>query len=84
MLVGLISQPFYAVAMAHTVPSMYAVRFLDHPVGAVVNFYVQSWATPNIMYTLALGLMLIWSLRERRYVYVATIALFVWRAQCYI
>ena len=59
LLVGLISQPFYAVALAHTTKAMYAIRFADNPVGAVLNFYVQSWYTPNIMYTLALALMVI-------------------------
>lgn len=81
LLMGLISQPFYAVALAHTVPAMYAVRFADNPLGAVMNFYVQSWAVPNIMLTLALGLMLIWSLREGQYVCALSVALFVWRAQ---
>ena len=81
LLVGLISQPFYAVALAHTVPAMYAVRFADNPLGAVMNFYVQSWAVPNIMLTLALGLMLIWSLREGQYVCALSVALLVWKAQ---
>ncbi len=81
LLVGLISQPFYAVALAHTVPAMYAVRFADNPLGAVMNFYVQSWAMPNIMLTLALGLMLIWSLREGQYVCALSVALLVWKAQ---
>ena len=79
--VGLISQPFYAVALGHTVPAMYAIRFVDNPVGAAINFYVQSWAVPNIMYTLALGLMAVWSLREGQYVCTAALALYVWRAQ---
>ena len=81
LLVGQISQPFYAVALAHTVPAMYAVRFADNPLGAVMNFYVQSWAVPNIMLTLALGLMLIWSLREGQYVCALSVALLVWKAQ---
>lgn len=81
LLIGMISQPFYAVALGHTTQAMYAVRFADNPVGAVVNFYVQSWAVPNIMYTLALGLMLIWSLREGQYVCAAALALYVWKAQ---
>jgi len=81
LLMGLISQPFYAVALAHTVPAMYAVRFTDNPLGAVMNFYVQSWAVPNIMLTLALGLMLIWSLREGQYICALSVALFVWKAQ---
>ncbi|MBQ3303786.1 MAG: hypothetical protein IJH03_04505, partial [Clostridia bacterium] len=81
LLMGLISQPFYAVALAHTVPAMYAERFADNPLGAVMNFYVQSWAVPNIMLTLALGLMLIWSLREGQYVCALSVALLVWKAQ---
>ena len=81
LLMGLISQPFYAVALAHTVPAMYAMRFADNPLGAVMNFYVQSWAVPNIMLTLALGLMLIWSLREGQYVCALSVALLVWKAQ---
>ena len=81
LLMGLISQPFYAVALAHMVPAMYAVRFADNPLGAVMNFYVQSWAVPNIMLTLALGLMLIWSLREGQYVCALSVALLVWKAQ---
>ncbi len=81
LLIGLISQPFYAVALAHTNNAMYAVRFADNPVGAVMNFYVQSWGVPNIMLTLALGLMLIWSLREGQYVYTAALALLVWKLQ---
>ena len=81
LLMGMISQPFYAVALAHTVPAMYTVRFADNPLGAVTNFYLQSWAVPNIMFTLALGLMLIWSLREGQYVCALAVALFVWKAQ---
>lgn len=81
MLMGLVSQPFYAVALAHTTPAMYTVRFADDPLGAVMNFYLQSWAVPNIMLTLALGLMLIWSLREGQYVCALSVALFVWKAQ---
>lgn len=79
--VGLISQPFYAVALGHTTRAMYAIRFVDNPVGAAVNFYVHSWAVPNIMYTLALGLMVIWSLREGQFVCTLALALYVWKAQ---
>lgn len=83
-LVGLISQPFYALAMGHTVPSMYAVAFRDNPVGAVVNFYVQSWAHPNIFLTLCVGLMIVWTIRERQLVLTLALMLFVWKAQSHI
>lgn len=79
--VGLISQPFYAVALAHTNQRMYAVRFVDNPIGAVFNFYVQSWSVPNIMYTLALGLLVIWSIRERQFACTVALALIIWKVQ---
>lgn len=81
VLVGLISQPFYALALGHTNPSMYAIAFRDNPVGAVVNFYVQSWATPNIFLALALGMMVIWTIRERQLILTLALALFVWKVQ---
>ena len=81
MAVGLISQPFYAIALAHTTPRMYAIAFAENPIGAIINFYVESWATPNIMYTLALGLLVIWSIRDRQFVCTAALALLIWKVQ---
>ena len=78
---GLISQPFYAIALAHTTSSMYAIRFVDNPVGAVVNFYVQCWTVPNIMYTLAFGLLLIWAIRDKQFVCALALMLLVWKLQ---
>ena len=80
-LIGLISQPFYALALAHTYPSMYAISFRDNPVGAVLNFYVESWGHPSIFFTLCLGLMLIWTLRERQLVLTVALMVFIWRAR---
>ena len=81
VLMGLVSQPFYAVALAHTTQRMYAIRFADNPVGAVFNFYVQSWASPNIMWTLALGLLMIWAIRDRQIPCAIALMLIVWRVQ---
>jgi len=81
VLVGLISQPFYAVALSHTTQQMYAVAFSQNPVGAVLNFYVHSWSHPSIFLTLALGLLVIWTIRERQLVLTAALALLVWRMQ---
>ena len=78
---GLISQPFYAVAMGHATQRMYAVRFADHPLRAVVNFYVESWSHPSIMLTLALGLLVIWAIRDRQIVCLLALALVVWKIQ---
>ena len=81
VLVGLISQPFYALSMGHTVQSMYAISFRDNPVGAVINFYVQSWAHPSIFLTLSLGLMLVWTIRERQIPLTVALMLLVWKMQ---
>lgn len=82
--VGLVSQPFYALAMAHTTPAMYAIPFRENPVGAALNFYAQSWHHPSVFLTLALGLLLIWTIRERHLTLTAALALFVWRANAVI
>lgn len=83
VLVGLISQPFYAQAMGHTTSSMYAIAFRDNPVGAVVNYYVQSWLHPSIFLTLCAGLLIIWSIRDRQPVLTLALILIVWKAQRY-
>lgn len=81
VLMGLVSQPFYAVALAHTVPQMYAIPFAQNPVGAVVNFYIYSWNSPSIMLTLALGLLAVWALREKQIACVLALAVLVWKIQ---
>lgn len=82
VLLALISQPIYAVAMGHSVSAMYSVSFAEKPVLAALNFYVQSWTKkPSILFALSLGMLLIWSLRERRLVFTAALALFIWIVQ---
>lgn len=82
VLLALISQPIYAVAMAHETPAMYAVPFAQQPVRAVLDFYVHSWdAHPSILVSLAFGLILIWALRERQLVLFGGTFLLVWLIQ---
>ena len=80
-LMGLISQPFYAVAMGHANKAMYSLSFRANPVGAVLRFYIESFAHPSIMLTLALGLLVIWTLRERHVVLTLALGVLVWRMQ---
>ena len=82
--VGLISQPFYALAMDHKYPSMFSIAFKDNPIGSVLNFYVESWNHPSIFLTLALGLLIIWSIRERQLLLTAALALITWKATHHI
>lgn len=78
VLLALISQPIYAVSMAHEVTAMYAVSFAEHPVRAVFNFYIQSWNHPNILASLSFGLLLIWALRERQIVLGLGVFVLIW------
>lgn len=78
---ALISQPLYAIALDHEVAAMYSVSFAERPVRAVLTFYINSWAKPSILFTLALGLLLIWSLRERQLVFTVAMLVFCWLIQ---
>ena len=71
VLLALISQPLYAVALAHETPAMYAVPFAESPLGCISAFYLNSWAKPNILFQLALGLCIILSLRNRQWTLAA-------------
>lgn len=81
VLLAMISQPLYAVALGHTNSLMYAVSFADQPVRAALNFYVQSWSHPSILLSLSFGILLIWSIRERQLVFTIALALFCWKIQ---
>lgn len=82
VILALVSQPVYVVAMGHASGAMYAVSFLEHPLEAALNFYLASWAAkPSILLTLALGVMLIWSLRERQLAFTAAMLIFTWLIQ---
>ena len=81
VLLALISQPIYAVSMAHEVSAMYATSFTEHPVLAVWNFYINSWTHPSILVSLAFGLMLLWALRERQIALGLGVFLLIWLIQ---
>lgn len=80
-LIGLVTQPIYALSMGHSTPKMFAIPFRTSPLRAVLNFYVESFHYPSIMLTLALGLLVIWALRERQVILTLGLAVLVWRIQ---
>lgn len=78
VILALITQPIYAFTMNHRSPLMFAYSFTSQPVRAVLNFIVMSWANhPSILFTLILGLLVCWSIRERQLVFTAALAVFV-------
>ena len=81
VLLALISQPIYAVSMAHETAAMYAVSFAEQPVRAVFNFYIHSWNHPNILASLCFGLLLLWALRERQIVLGVGVFVLIWLIQ---
>lgn len=81
VLLALVSQPFYAVALGHTNSAMYMVSFTEEPVRAALNFYLNSWSHPSILLSLTFGILLIWSIRERQLVFTLALALFCWKIQ---
>ena len=68
MALALISQPLYAVALDHSTAAMYAVPFAENPLLAVWTFYIESWHTPSILLPLFLGLAILLSVREKKYI----------------
>ena len=81
VLLALLVQPLYVVAMHHTTPAMYAVSFAQDPIAAVFNFYIESWHDPSILLSLSLGLILLWTIRDRHLVLTAATFLLVWFLQ---
>lgn len=81
VLLAMISQPFYAVALGHTNSAMYSMSFADHPVQAAINFYVNSWLHPSILLTLTFGILLIWCIREKQMILFLALTLFCWKIQ---
>ena len=81
VILALITQPIYAVALDHSVSRMYAISFADQPIRAALNFYLNSWHTPSILFALTLGVMVIWSLRERHISLTAALLVFCYLAE---
>ena len=81
MLLAVISQPIYAVALAHTTNAMYAYSFTEQPLRAAVRFYVESWSHPSILLSLAFGILLIWALREKQLLLFFAVCLFCYQIQ---
>lgn len=67
VLLALVSQPLYAVGLDHETRAMYAIPFAEQPVHAAVQFYLNSWYKPSILFALSLGLLLILCLRSRHF-----------------
>lgn len=67
VLLALISQPLYALGLAHENAAMYAVTFSERPLRAIWTFYIKSFTTPSILITLSAALTLLILLRKKQW-----------------
>lgn len=81
VLLALISQPLYAIALDHANSAMFMVSFAEHPLKAVMHFYYYSWTEPSILFALTLGLILLWAIRNKQLAIAVAVYLFCWRAR---
>ena len=75
-LIALISQPIYALALHPNVLRLSELSFSADPVGAAVQFYLNSWGDPSILLSLFCGLIFLWTLRDRHLVLTAGMVIF--------
>jgi hypothetical protein len=84
VLLALISQPIYVVALNHTNALMNVYSFSQEPLRAAWQFYLYSWKHPSILLSLAVGIAAIWSVRERRLFITALILLLTYLMNPYL
>lgn len=77
-LLMLVSQPIYVVAMNHTNSAMFSVSFAEKPVRAALVFYLESFRDPSILLSLLVGMILIWSIRDRQFAITACVVVFLY------
>ena len=80
VLLAIISQPLYAIGLAHENRAMYAISFFDRPLAACWQFYINSWQKPSILLSLSLGLMIMLCLRKKNYILAFGVYLLCFRA----
>lgn len=68
VLLALVSQPLYALGLAHENSAMFSVSFWESPLRAAWTFYLNSWQKPSILLSLALGLCILISLRKKQWI----------------
>ena len=84
LVLAIISQPIYVIALKHVSPSMNALMAGQVTFLKVLQWYGLSMRSANILFTLLLGILLIWSIREKRYIITGALVLLVWQCSSYI
>lgn len=74
LLLAVISQPLYALALNHTTAAMNEITFGGDWPAAALRWYLESWNKPSILMTLLSGMMLIWCVKDKKYALAALVA----------
>lgn len=75
-IMALVSQPLYVLALNHVSSAMKDLTF-ENPVIDAVRWYVMSFSTCNIMVALFIGALLIWTLKHKKWLLSALVAILV-------
>ena len=81
---ALISQPVYCLALAHVSGTMNAAVQNGITLTGAVTWFVESMKNANILFTLLAGILLIGSLREKKYILAGLMTWLVWYTDSYI
>jgi hypothetical protein len=84
LIMALISQPIYVLALHHTSAAMDAISFAANPASAAIRWFALSMKTPNILFSLLAGLLLIFTVKERKYILAALVFALIWYTQGYL
>ena len=81
LLLGLVSQPLYATAFPYQTKLSFDWARNFYRLDLVFLHYMKP--PVNILFTLALGILLIWTLRDRKYLLTGVLVLVTWYLQSY-
>jgi len=83
-ILALISQPIYVIALNHVSPAMRAISFEGNWISAAIRWYLLSFRQPNILVSLFAGLLLIFTIKEKKYILGAAVFLLIWYTKGYL
>ena len=79
VLLGLISQPLYVGTFWPERILPYASEFAETPFKAAVDCYMTCWTKQSTILALVMGVLVIWTIRNRKLVLTLALAIVVWK-----
>lgn len=84
LVLAVISQPIYVLALGHVSPAMTSALHGGVTIRGLIEWYGLSMRAPNILFTLLLGILIIASIREQKYIATGVFVLLTWYVSGYI